>query len=276
MPVVTQAFASGDYSLDQVRVLANVPEHLHQELARDEATLAEAIEPLSVADARRVVEYWRAAVDRPGCDVNAEELGERRYLHASQTWEGMVKLDGLFDPVDGDVFLTALGAATPPRSQDDGRSPGQRRADALCDIARSFLDSGEAPGSEKPHVLVLTDLDALQGHGGGVHETANGQVLTPEQVRQYACEATISRVVFGPDSEPVDIGRASRVVPAAMRRAVIARDRHCRYPGCDRPARWCDVHHICHWGDVGPTAVWNLKLLCRYHHTFEHRRSRSP
>jgi hypothetical protein len=273
---VEKALSVGDVSLDQARVFTNLPDHLSEDLARDEVTLVNAVEPLSVAGTRRVVEYWRSAVDGPGCGATAEELLERRYMHASETWEGMVKLDGLLGPVEGDLFLTALGAATPPRSQDDSRTPGQRRADALSDLARSFLDSGEAPGSEKPHVLVLTDLDALQGHGGGVHETASGQVLTPDQIRQYACEATVSSVVFGPDSEPVDIGRASRVVPPAMRRALTARDRHCRGPRCDRPARWCDAHHIWHWGDGGPTALWNLKLLCRYHHTLEHRRSRTP
>ena len=81
----------------------------------------------------------------------------------------------------------------------------------------------------------MTDLDALQGHGGGTHETVNGQVLTPDQVRRYACDCTISRIVFGPNSEPLDIGRATRTVPPAMRRALNARDRHCQHPRL-RPA----------------------------------------
>jgi hypothetical protein len=247
-----------------------------EDLARDEVSLVNAVGELSVADTRRVVEYWRSAVDGPGCDASVEELEERRYLFGARTFEGMVKIDGLLDPVAGDLVLTALDAATTPPSRDDPRTARQRRADALGDLARSFLDSGEASGSEKPHVLVLTDLDALCGHGGGTHETANGQVLTPEQVRLYACDCTMSRVVFGPDGEPVDIGRANRVVPPAMRRAVIARDRHCRHPGCDRPHRWADIHHIWHWADGGTTSLANLKLLCRFHHTLEHRRPRPP
>ena len=100
----------------------------------------------------------------------------------------------------------------------------------MADLARSFLDSGEATGTEKPHVVVLTDLDASQRHCGGTHETSNGYVLTPEQVRRHACHCTISRIVFGPNSEPIDIGRATRTVPAAMRRALNARDRHCQPP----------------------------------------------
>ena len=197
-------------------------------------------------------------------------------MFGARTFEGMVKIDGLLDPVAGDPVLTALQAATAPPSRDDPRTARQRRADALADLARSFLDSGQAPGSEKPHVLVLTDLDALKGHGGGTHETVEGHVLAPEQVRRYACDCTISRIVFGADSEPVDIGRATRVVPASMRRAVIARDRHCTHAVCDRPARWCDAHHLRHWADGGPTSLSNLRLLCRFHHTLEHRTSGIP
>ena len=69
---------------------------------------------------RRLVEYWKTAVDGPGSETTAEELEERRYLLASKTFEGMVKLDGLFDPVTGDLILTAFDAATPP--------PGRRRS----------------------------------------------------------------------------------------------------------------------------------------------------
>ncbi|HKY47410.1 MAG TPA: DUF222 domain-containing protein, partial [Acidimicrobiia bacterium] len=195
----------------------------------------------------------------------------------SKTFQGMVKVDGLFDPVTADLILTALDAAMAPPPGEDRRSGRQRRADAWADLARSFLDSGQAAGTEKPHVIVVTDLDALAGHGGGTHETMSGHVLTPEQVRRYACDCTISRVVFGSDSEPLDIGRATRTVPAAMRRALNIRDRHCQHPsGCDRPARWCDAHHRQHWADGGPTALWNLTLLCRYHHTLEHQTGRPP
>ena len=277
LPFVAKALETDDLSFDQAHIFTQVPDHLSEELAAAEVMLVNAASPLSVADTRRLVEYWKAAVDGPGCEATAAELEERRYLHASKTFAGMVRIDGLFDPVTGDLILTALDAAMPPPAGDDSRSGRQRRADAMADLARSFLDSGEAIGSEKPHVVVLTDLDALAGHGGGTHQTMNGHVLTPEQVRRYACDCTISRIVFGPGSEPIDIGRASRTVPAAMRRALNARDRHCQHPtGCDRPARWCDAHHRRHWADGGPTNLSNLTLLCQYHHTLEHRTGRPP
>jgi hypothetical protein len=67
-------------------------------------------------------------------------------------------------------------------------------------------------------------------------------------------------------SEPLDVGRKTPVVSPALRRALIVRDRGCRFPGCDRPHAWCDAHHVRHWADGGPTALTNLVLLCRRHH----------
>jgi predicted restriction endonuclease len=71
-------------------------------------------------------------------------------------------------------------------------------------------------------------------------------------------------------SEPLDVGRRTPVVSPAIRRAVIVRDAHCRFPGCDRPQSWCDAHHAVHWADGGPTSLQNLVLLCRAHHRLVH------
>jgi hypothetical protein len=99
----------------------------------------------------------------------------------------------------------------------------------------------------------------------------DGHVLAVETVRQLACDVSVTRIVFGPKSELLDVGRKTRVIPAGLRRAVIARDRHCTYPGCNRKPRWCDIHHIVSWANGGETALDNLCLLCRYHHTLTHR-----
>ncbi|MGA7096087.1 MAG: DUF222 domain-containing protein, partial [Acidimicrobiia bacterium] len=124
---------------------------------------------------------------------------------------------------------------------------------------------------EKPHLSVVADLDALQGVAGGLHETETGQVLTVSQIRALACDSSVSRIVLNPDSEIIDIGRKTRVIPTALRRAIIIRDGHCTWQGgCDRPARWCDIHHDQHWADGGETSLHNCRLLCRYHHTLTH------
>jgi len=80
----------------------------------------------------------------------------------------------------------------------------------------------------------------------------------------------VCRIVFGPDSQILDVGRKQRLFTEPMRRAIVARDRHCRFPGCDRPPQWCDIHHLKHWLHGGPTSVSNGVLLCRFHHTLAH------
>ncbi|HSK07484.1 MAG TPA: DUF222 domain-containing protein [Acidimicrobiia bacterium] len=156
----------------------------------------------------------------------------------------------------------------PPPADNDERTTTQRRADALGDLARSYLDGSETPivGGERPHINVHVDLPGLNGRPGGLHETDDGSVLDPFAVGQLVCDPSVSRIVFGPDSEVLDVGRKTRVIPAGLRRAVIARDRHCVAPGCGRSARWCDVHHIVPWLDGGETVIDNLSLLCRFHH----------
>ena len=94
--------------------------------------------------------------------------------------------------------------------------------------------------------------------------------LTAGDVRRLACDSTIIPVVLGTDSEPLDIGRATRTIPTAIRRALILRDGGCAHPGCDRPPRTCHAHHIHHWADGGPTALPNLVLLCGKHHRLIH------
>jgi hypothetical protein len=86
-------------------------------------------------------------------------------------------------------------------------------------------------------------------------------------IRQLACDSAVTRIVFGPDGAVLDVGRAQRTVTGQMRRAVIARDQHCVYPGCDQPPSRCEVHHaVRHWADGGETSVSNSALLCWYHH----------
>src|SRR5206468_6819231 len=94
--------------------------------------------------------------------------------------------------------------------------------------------------------------------------------IHPEIARRLACDASISRMITKGRSEPLDVGRRTSVIPGPMRRAVIVRDRHCRFPGCDRPPPWCDAHHVVHWADGGTTALANLVLLCRRHHRLVH------
>ena len=103
--------------------------------------------------------------------------------------------------------------------------------------------------------------------GGGAVFTETGGRAPRALLRRLACHSAVTRIVFGPDGAVLDVGRAQRTVSGQMRRAVIARDQHCVYPGCDQPPSRCEVHHaLRHWADGGETSVANGALLCYHHH----------
>ena len=165
-----------------------------------------------------------------------------------------------------------LDAESRSRAEDDEGTPAQRRADALAEICRQWLDLAEHPSvaGERPHVTVTVDAEAIKGGSGGIGELDHAGPIHVETARRLACDASVIRVVMAGRSEPLDVGRRTPVVPPAIRRAVILRDRECRFPGCDRPHTWCDAHHVVHWADGGPTALPNLVLMCRRHHRMVH------
>jgi hypothetical protein len=287
MPVARDALARGDLSMSGLRVLVSAREVDHDAFRGSEEQLVEAARIHSTNDLQRVAAYWRQAVEREHAIQGEEKLREQRRLHASVSLLGMVRVDGTLDPETGETLLTALGAvmdADARNGSEDDRTPAQRRADALGEVCRQWLDGSDRPtvAGERPHVTVTVGTDALRGRAGvaspdGAAPQARSELdhvgpVSPETARRLACDASLMRVVMDGRSEPLDVGRRTSTVPPAMRRAVIVRDRHCRFPGCDRPHTWCDAHHVVHWADGGATAVDNLLLLCRRHHRKVHER----
>lgn len=94
--------------------------------------------------------------------------------------------------------------------------------------------------------------------------------IHPQDIERLLCDSTISRIVTGPDSLPLDAGRTRRTVPPALRRALVVRDHGCRFPGCNRPPGWCEAHHTKHWIHGGTTERDNLILFCDHHHHVVH------
>jgi hypothetical protein len=98
----------------------------------------------------------------------------------------------------------------------------------------------------------------------------SGDRVSPATVRRLACDAQILPIVLGGTGQVLDAGRARRLATGPLRRALVVRDRGCAFPGCDRPARWCQAHHIIGWIRGGRTDLANLVLLCRHHHRLVH------
>ena len=124
-------------------------------------------------------------------------------------------------------------------------------------------------GGDRYQVVVHADAGALSGEqGGGRCELADGSPLAIQTARRLACDASLVRLLER-DGQPLRIGRKTRTIPPALRRALTARDRGCRFPGCGS-RRYLDAHHIEHWADGGATDLENLLHLCGHHHRLLH------
>ncbi|MQA13105.1 MAG: DUF222 domain-containing protein [Pseudonocardiaceae bacterium] len=146
-----------------------------------------------------------------------------------------------------------------------------RQADALleiCGLARAAEDCPTTAG-EPAHVSVILDWQALRT-GLGAAMLDYGGHLSAGDVRRWACDCKIIPVLLDGASEPLDVGRISRTVPLGIRRALVARDRGCAFPGCNRPPSRCEAHHVKHWVDGGETRLSNCVLLCAVHHRHIH------
>lgn len=120
-------------------------------------------------------------------------------------------------------------------------------------------------------VPVPTIIERALTRRTGPHELAATD-LTPAARRRLLCDATVARLLLGPDSVPLDLGRATRTASPSQRAALVARDRGCTWPGCDRPPAWAQAHHLVFWEHGGPTDIENLMLLCSHHHHAVHDR----
>ena len=276
MPLTQRAYSDGDLTTAHVRALSAGAEAHPETFARDEEVLASGASTVSAGDTRKLVDYWRQNLDHAEALDHADQIHQRRRLSISRTWQGMVRIDGDLDPEAGEVVFTAIGSlvdeSVKSGSPDDNRTPTQRRADALTELCRQHLDSGQAAvsGGERLHINVLLDLASLQGGVGENRELASGEILHPEAARRLACDAGINRIITSGPSQVLDVGRTTRTVSGPTRRALVIRDKECRFDGCRRPAPWCDAHHIIHWADGGETTLDNLVLLCRSHHRMVH------
>ena len=169
------------------------------------------------------------------------------------------------------------GSATDAVQIDGRESTGARRADALQLLAEHFLacESTQCPSSsDRYQVVVHIDQRLLRQDRAQVSDAArceieDGPALAVDTARRLACDSALVGLVEDADGEPLNVGRKTRAIPPAMKRALKARDRGCRFPGCDH-TRFTEGHHVRHWADGGETRLSNLVTLCRFHHRLLH------
>ena len=279
LPRLSEAFARGELSYAKVRALTRVatPETEARLLAVGRAGTAAHVE--------RIVRGWRR-VDRNAETREAKRQHAHRSLHVRQDEDGTVVVRGRLAPEVAALLLRALDAAREalyqrsraagpvPSAADPATEPparAQQQADALALLAETALHHELDPGApgERYQVVVHVDAAVLADPGQpGQSVLEEGSHVSAETSRRLACDA--SRVVMRHDAEGrlVEIGARTRTIPPALRRALLHRDRSCRFPGCH--VRVGQGHHVRHWAQGGPTTLANLVLLCRRHHRAVH------
>jgi len=257
-------------------------------LEDDEEMLVDHARTLSPEDFGKAVAYWEQLADPDGTEESAEERRNRRdvsLVKAGDMWLGRMTLD----PIGGAIFADELDRLEhelfeeeweqarerlghEPTIVDLARTPGQRRADALEEMAtrsRTAPPDGIRP---RPLFSVLVDFPTLCGR---VCELEQGIAVTPGSLVPWLDRADIERAVFEPPDR-VQVSEKVRLFTGATRRGIQLRDRECTHPYCDRPALDCQVDHIQPYTDGGPTTFANGRLLCGFHNRLRNQRPPPP
>ncbi|HKA09890.1 MAG TPA: DUF222 domain-containing protein [Candidatus Dormibacteraeota bacterium] len=289
LPWTAAAFRRGQISSQHVAVIRRAMEQVPK-TCLDPSD----VEPALVFAARQMdtfnlEQHWqqiRYQADQEAALEAEEERRRQRWLSLRQISTGNYRIEGVLDAEGGATLKTAIRSLLGPRpASDDERTPAQRRADAIVELARRRLDAGDLPerGGEKPHLLLTADLSTLRlAPGSRLAQLDWGPLVTGETARRLADDASITPVLVDDKGGILHVGRSSRSVPGRLRKALNLRDRHCVSPGCTTPPELCVPHHRLHWADGGRTVLPNLELRCDVHHGRLHpenhrfRQSRAP
>jgi hypothetical protein len=204
-------------------------------------------------------EHYRHSVDARRYAGQQAAEAENRALRLNTGMDGWLLISGALDPIGGAAVRTTLESLARPSGAHDYREREQRMADALVELATNG-------GGQRVQMQVTSSVETLLDLFGAPGAEAEFSLpISSKTVERWACYSTITRVLLQ-DSVVIDVGRAARTIKGPKRRALNARDQHCRWPGCERPASWCDGHHILHWAHGGGDDLENLVLLCARHH----------
>jgi hypothetical protein len=279
LPRLSAALAQGELSYSKVRALTRVatPETEARLLAVGRAGTAWHVD--------RIVRGW-SRVDRLAEAREIKRQYADRALSLFTEDDGTVVVRGRLTSEAGALLRRALDAACDrlyrqrragepaPRIEDSAQAPPtrlQQQADALGLLAETALHHELDPGAPGERYQVVIHVDAavlLDPAGPGQTVLEEGNHVPAGTSRRLACDASRVVMAHGPDGQIVEVGARTRTIPPALRRALLYRDKTCRFPGC--PVQVGEGHHVQHWADGGPTTLSNLALLCRRHHRTVH------
>jgi hypothetical protein len=273
-----EAMGAGRVGFAHLALLARTAEAVQESGAQlDELRLLRKAEAQSPHQFRRDCAHARHAADAAAFQRRQQQCADERFLEVRSLGgdDGGVWVKGFIDAVGGATLRAALEPLARRLGADDDRPRGRRLADALVEMAAYTLNTGGqgATHCQVPHLQVTTTLETLLGDPGAPGGEMEGCIpLSTAAVQRLACSANVRRILLGPDSLVVDVGRARRVPATATRIKVEQRDRGCVWPRCRRQVRWTEIHHVVHWAHGGVTEEGSLILLCFKHHDDVHLR----
>ena len=296
LEVTAKAVNAGSISFDQAQIIVATTAGLGEDTtALAERVLLDHAPGLDTARFRQFAEEVAYRADPDAADEREQRRWDKRHLSFGLTLDSTGMLSGTCgDAVSYEILRTAAEAFSPPGGQGDGRTAAQRRMDGLVAACKAALDAGAAPERHgaAPHITVLVKDETLgpgrRRRGPGARpadqgpardpaarpgmisgpppgQTGHGTFLTARQVLALCCGAQVGAIRWR-DGLPLGVGRTARTEPPGLRRALEARDRRCRWPGCEALATWATAHHIRPWSKGGATSLAGLALFCHVHH----------
>ena len=279
------ALAAGRVSGEQAAAIVRVLDDLPADLQVDQV---EAAEQTLLGFAREFDPQGLTRLAKATLDVVAPEVAERadaerlawqereaertKYLRWSPDGHGSLLVWAKMPMVAGEALrevVEAIAAGAPVTGDDGDRIPLEvRRANALVGVVDAYVSSGAAPekGGDRPRVTVLLDLETLRRGLSDAVLVGPDERLTAGDARRLACDADLLPMVLGGPSQVLDVGRTRRLFTDDLRQALVVRDRGCVFPGCEKPPRSCEAHHLIPWWSGGRTSLDNGALLCPPHH----------
>ena len=281
LPGISDSMSQGELSFAAVRALTRVA------TPENETDLLDLAKGATAAQLERMVRGFKLGSRQSEVD-RERERHESRTLSVFPDPEGMYVVQGRLTPEQGALLMRAVEAASDALFREKGipadvsaetssEDAARRRADALALVAERSLAAGfgdDAPISgtkaERYQVVLHVDEETLKsgGDGLGPSELEDGTRVSAETSRRLSCDASVVPIEHAANGSILSVGRKTRTIPPALRRALDSRDGGCRFPGCG--LRFTDAHHVQHWADGGETRLDNLLLLCAHHHRLVH------
>jgi len=270
LPKISERFDKGQLSFSKVRAITRIADKSNEDYL------------LMIADhgtahhVEKLVSKYRTAKRLQDVDIVRAQYNNREMTHYYDH-DGCLVIKARLPAEQGALIVKALEMAmdrdfaevTAVTSDPESESEAEvvpiatRRADALTEIAETYMNNNESSGSTADRYQVVVHVSAETS------SIENGPGVSLETSRRIACDSSVVCIKDDENGEPLSIGRRSRSIPPSMRRALRARDKGCRFPGCTH-TRFVDGHHIQHWADGGETSLDNLVMLCRHHHHLVH------